>query len=107
MGAIRSQQGSAGLMARSGQADLFEKNAQPDLFSGDAAPLYRPDLDKVRARLQKLLAEARAAKAMPWEPTQLSLYQTIFPQMTDYLPADEGAQLRFSFEEELKRLKAA
>ena len=94
-------------MARSGQADLFEKNAQPDLFSGDAAPLYRPDLDKVRARLQKLLAEARAAKAMPWEPTQLSLYQTIFPQMTNYLPADEGAQLRFSFEEELKRLKAA
>jgi hypothetical protein len=104
---IRSQVGATRLMARNGQADLFDKDAQPDLFGGDAAPVYRPDLDKVRARLQKILAEARAAQAMPWEPTQLSLYQTIFPQMTDFLPEDEGAQLRFSFEEELKRLKAA
>lgn len=94
-------------MARTGQADFFEKDAQPDLFGGEALPVYRPNPDKVRARLQKILAEARAAEAMPWEPTQLSLYQTIFPQMADYLPADEGAQLRFSFEEELKRLKAA
>jgi hypothetical protein len=94
-------------MARNGQADLFDKDTQPDLFGGEAAPVYRPDLDKVRARLQKILAEARAAQAMPWEPTQLSLYQTIFPQVTDFLPEDEGAQLRFSFEEELKRFKAA
>ena len=94
-------------MAHTGQADHFEKDAQPDLFGGGAAPVYRPDLDKVRARLQKILAEARAAQAMPWEPTQLSLYRTIFPQMADYLPDDEGAQLRFSFEEELKRFEAA
>jgi hypothetical protein len=94
-------------MARNGQADLFDKDAQADLFGGETAPVYRPNLDKVRARLQKILAEARAAQAMPWEPTQLSLYRTIFPQMTDFLPEDEGAQLRFSFEEELRRLKAA
>ncbi len=94
-------------MARTGQADLFAKDEQADLFGGEAAPVYRPNLDKVRARLQKILAEARAAQAMPWEPTQLSLYRTIFPRMADYLPDDEGAQLRFSFEEELKRFKAA
>jgi hypothetical protein len=94
-------------MARSGQADFFEENAQPDLFGGEIAPVYRPNLDKVRARLEKILAEARAAQAMPWEPTQLSLYRTIFPQMADYLPKDEGAQLCFSFETELKRLDAA
>lgn len=94
-------------MARTSQADFFEKDEQPDLFGSEAAPVYRPDLDKVRARLQKILAEARAAKAMPWEPTQLSLYRTIFPQMTDFLPENEGAQLRFSFEEEVKRLEAA
>jgi hypothetical protein len=94
-------------MARNGQADFFENGAQPDLFGGETVPVYQPDLDKVRARLQKILAEARAAQAMPWEPTQLSLYQTIFPQMTDFLPKDEGAQLRFSFEEELRRFKAA
>jgi hypothetical protein len=94
-------------MTRTGQADFFDKDAQPDLFGGEAEPVYRPDLDKVRARLQKLLAEARAAQAMPWEPTQLSLYRTIFPQMTDLLPEDEGAQLRFSFETEIERLAAA
>jgi hypothetical protein len=103
---IRSQSGATRLMARNGQADLFEKDAQPDLFGGEVAPVYRPNLDKVRSRLQKILAEARAAQAMPWEPTQLSLYRTIFPQMTLFLPEDEAAQLRLSFETEIKRLAA-
>ena len=80
---------------------------QDDLFGAEPAPAYRPDPDKVRRRLEKILAEARAAQKMPWEPTTVSLYRTIFPQMADYLPEDEGAQLRFSFEEEMKRLKAA
>ena len=35
---------------------------------------------------------------MPWEPTTVSLYRTIFPQMTQWLPEEEGAQLRFEFE---------
>ncbi len=29
------------------------------------------------------------------------LYQTIFPQMTNWLPEEEGAQLRFEFEAEV------
>src|SRR5579863_9729118 len=61
-------------MARDGQADLFQEDAQPDLFGGESTPVYQPNIDKVRARLTKILAEARAAQAMPWEPTQLSLY---------------------------------
>jgi hypothetical protein len=61
----------------------------------------------VRSRLHKILAEARAAKAMPWEPTTVSLYRTIFPQMSRVLSDEEGAQLRFQFEEELARLEAA
>lgn len=36
-----------------------------------------------------------------------ALYRTIFPQMTNALPQDEGAQLRFQFDSELDRLKAA
>ncbi|MEX0753447.1 MAG: hypothetical protein WD073_11060 [Xanthobacteraceae bacterium] len=68
---------------------------------------YRPDPHKVRSRLHKILAEARAAKAMPWEPTTVSLYRAIFPQMTNWLPEEEGAQLRFAFETELARLQAA
>ena len=93
-------------MARSGQGDLFRTDEQPDLF-GDLRPAsYRPDPDKVRARLYKILTEARAARR-PWEPTRVSLYRTIFPQMTLWLPEDEGAQLRFEFETELVRLEAA
>lgn len=44
---------------------------------------------------------------MSWDASRLSLYRTIFPQMTNWLPEDEAAQLRFDFEAELARLKAA
>jgi hypothetical protein len=95
-------------MARDDQPDLFGTETQDDLFDEDAAPVaYRADPDKVRARLHRILAEARAARKLPWEPTRVSLYRTIFPQMTNWLPEDEGAQLRFEFESELARLKAA
>ena len=90
-----------------GEPELFEAEAQPDLFGAEAAPAYRPDPDKVRSRLHKILAEARAAQALPWEPTRVSLYRTIVPQMTLWLPEDEGTQLRFEFETELARLEAA
>ena len=83
------------------------KVRQGDLFGAPAVPAYRPDPDKVRSRLHKILAEVRAAKAMPWEPTTVSLYRTIFPQMTQWLPEEEGAQLRFQFDTELERLLAA
>ena len=62
---------------------------------------------QVRAWLYKILAEARVAQRRPWEPTRLSLYGTIFPQLTLWLPEDEGAQLRFEFEMELVRLEVA
>lgn len=94
-------------MARTGEPDFFEEEAQADLFGAEPAPAYRPDPDKVRARLQKILAEARAAQKLPWEPTTVSLYRTIFPQMTNWLPEEEAARLRFQFEEELARLEAA
>lgn len=94
-------------MARTSQPDMFAADMQADLFGAEPAPAYRPDPDKVRARLHKILAEARAAQAVPWEPTRLSLYRTIFPQMTLWLPEDEGKQLRFDFEAEIARLKVA
>ena len=94
-------------MAQSGQRDFFRVEEQPDLFGDSRPPPYRPDPDKVRARLHKILGEARAAQLLPWEPTRTSLYRTIFPQMTLFLPEDEGAQLRFAFEMELERLEAA
>jgi hypothetical protein len=61
----------------------------------------------VRARLHRILDEARAARTMPWDWGRASLYRTIFPQLTLWLPEEEGAQLRFAFEAELERLEAA
>ncbi len=93
-------------MAPDEQPDLF--GTQAELFDENAAPpAYSPDPDKVRARLHKILAEARAAKTLPWEPTTVSLYRTIFPQMTNWLPEEEAAQFRFEFDAEMERLKAA
>ena len=94
-------------MARNNQPDLFIAEKQSGLFEDEPERAYRADPDKVRAHLFKILGEARAAQNLPWEPTQLSLYRTIFPQMTQWLPEDEGAQLRFEFEAELVRLEAA
>ena len=94
------------MRVRNGQSDLFA--ADSDQFDDDApTPVFRADPDEVRAELYKILAEARAAKTLPWEPKQVSLYKTIFPQMTNWLPDDEAAQLRFDFESELARLNAA
>jgi hypothetical protein len=89
------------------QGDLFGKD-QPDPSDEDfETPTYYPDPDEVRAELHKILAEMRTAHSMPWDDSRAALYRTIFPQMTGCLPKDEGAQLRFAFEEELARLQAA
>jgi hypothetical protein len=95
-------------MDRAEQPSLFSPAAQPDLFGADApAPAYRPDPDKVRSRLHRILAEAQAAATMPWEPTRLSLYKTIFPEMSRFLADEEAAKLRLAFEVEIGRLQAA
>jgi hypothetical protein len=94
-------------MSTTRQGDLFG-NDQPDPSDEDhETPVYRAEPDEVRADLHRILAEARGAKTMPWDPSKLSLYRTIFPQMTNWLPEEEGAQLRFEFMAELKRLEAA
>jgi len=90
------------------QRDLFQDDEQADLFSEDRpTPEYRTDPDEVRQELYKMLAEARAAQTMPWDKRRVVLYRTIFPQMTNWLPKEEGAQLRFEFQRELARLEAA
>ena len=86
---------------------------QGDLFRSDDAsveretPTWYPDPDRVRADLQAILAQMRAATSMPWDDDRTALYRLIFPQMTGCLPEDEGAQLRFEFMTELARLEAA
>jgi len=87
------------------QLDLFGE-AEPELPGFDAAA-YRPDPDKVRAELLAVLAKARAAKTIPWDTRRTLYWRTVFPQMTNWLPDDEAAQLRFAFEAELRRQDAA
>jgi len=94
-------------MAHDLDPDHFESEAQADLFGVDSVPPYRPDADRIRARLERILAEARAAEALPWDAGRASLYRTIFPQMTLWLPEDEGAQYRLEFETEMERLQPA
>lgn len=92
-------------MARE-QFDLF--GAEPELSEEDYKPVtYRADPEEVRRELTQLLDEARGAKVFPWEARKVGLYRTIFPQMANWLPKDEAAQLCFAFEEEMKRLEAA
>ena len=92
-------------MASPRQPDLFATGAQSELFGEAETPIYRPDIDSVRAELHSLLAEVRAAQSLT--PRNASLYSTIFPQITLWLPEEEGAQLRLAFEQEMERLKAA
>ena len=91
-------------MASPRQGDLFDSHDDSDERE---TPTYYPDPDEVRAELHRMLAEARAAKELPWDASKASLYRTIFPQMTNCLPEEEAAQLRFEFDAEMARLKAA
>ena len=91
------------------QLDLFAPDREPELLDDDdyQPVVFKPNPDRVRARLHKILAEARAAETFPWTEHKTSLYRVIFPQMTGCLPEEEAAQLRFEFEAELARLEAA
>lgn len=94
-------------MASRNQLDLFGGN-EPDLFDEDAPTVYyHGDPDRVRARLHRLIAEARAADTLPWDEDSVRLYRKIVPQMVLWLPEEEAAQLCFDFEAEMRRLKAA
>lgn len=88
--------------------EAIRQQDQPDLFAGQApgpAP-WRPDPDKVRARLERILGEARAAQTVPWERSQASLYRTIVPDMTRWLPDEEAAAWRAEFDAQMARLQA-
>ncbi len=90
------------------QGDLFRSDDKPELYDDESqTPVYEADPDEVRAELHRILAEARAASTMPWDERRVSLYRTIFPQMTAALPEEEGAQLRFAFMTEMERLDKA
>lgn len=96
------------------QSDLFGGGpAQGSLFGEGEnrlqppAQSYLPDPEKVRRRLNALLETARAAERMPWPERDARMWQMVFPNMANWLPADEAAQLRLEFAHEMARLRQA
>lgn len=91
----------------------FEPEGQLSLFGAGEDRMqvtttrFVPDPEAVRARLHNLLAMARGANVMPWPEHDARMWQTVFPQMANWLPDDEADQLRFEFVREMERLKAA
>ncbi len=88
------------------QLDLFG-DGQQEIPGLEERGVYRADPDEVRAELLRVLAKVRAAQSFPWDARRTLYWRTVFPQMTNWLPDDEAAQLRFEFETEIKRLDAA
>jgi hypothetical protein len=98
------------------QHDLFGQPtgpAQGSLFGvGEdrlqaPAQSFTPDPETIRQRLRLLLDKARGAHAMPWSDRDARMWQTVFPQMANWLPDEEADQMRFEFTREMDRLKAA
>ena len=86
--------------------DLFGES-EPELPGIESGAVYRADPHEVRAELLRVLAKVRAARSLPWDARRTLYWRTVFPQMTNWLPEDEAAQLRFDFETEMRRLDAA
>jgi hypothetical protein len=90
--------------------DLFGyRDPQRDLFAGET-PQQRKIIDfpsEARARLLKVLSEARAAATLPWSERDARKWEILFPQMAEWLPDDEANQLCFEFAQELERLRNA
>ena len=94
--------------------DLFGGgSAQGSLFgAGDdrLQPVRQPtvpDPDSVRTRLKALIEKVRSSEKMPWTERDAQMWQTVFPNMSKWLPNDEANQLCLVFAKEMERLKAA
>ena len=60
--------------------------------------------ETIRAKMLKLIGEARSAKHSPWPRRQVRTHMVMFPYMAEWLPKDEGEQLLLEFREEMRRL---
>jgi hypothetical protein len=60
---------------------------------------------EVREELTALLALAQASRdTAPWDSRTHRFHQVVFPQMANWLPADEADALRRQFSAELERI---
>ncbi|MFN7400267.1 MAG: hypothetical protein ACK5SX_14710 [Sandaracinobacter sp.] len=90
-------------VAGDGQISMFGEGE--GRIPSPVAPDIMPDPNRVRRKLHVLLETARRAERMPWEPRKARMWQTVFPQMANWLPDEERDQLRFEFAQEMERLQ--
>lgn len=77
-----------------------------DLGDARVAAPYEPDRDEIRAELVKILEAARAAtEQSPWDSRTLMYHKVVFPQMSRWLPEDEGQRLCEAFATEIGRIE--
>ncbi|MGJ3230533.1 MAG: hypothetical protein ACFE0P_01900 [Oceanicaulis sp.] len=88
-------------MFDSAQGSLFGEGE--DRMQAPAADT-RPDPDRLRIRLNKIITKAREAETMPWSEREVRMWRKIFPNMVSWLPEDEGRRLLAEFTAELDRL---
>ena len=77
--------------------------AQLDMFAGEspAQASAVADPERVRRKLDLLLAEANDAGTHGLPQARRRLMETIVPQMTRWLPDEEAEQVRRAFREAL------
>ena len=97
--------GAGALMNRS---DTSNGHEQGDLFGGAPVQAHRPEPERVRRRIDRILAELRAEESLQdWPCGRVSFFRMVFPKLTCWLPEDEAARLVSEFEAEMARLEAA
>ncbi|MFN7237784.1 MAG: hypothetical protein ACK5VL_08715 [Brevundimonas sp.] len=62
---------------------------------------------RARAKLTRVLEQARAADRLPWDERNTRMWRTVFPQMAQWLPAEEAERMKAEFVGELDRLTRA
>ena len=93
----------AGSWMATSQQDALDR--QGDLFDAESAEARRPDPERVRRRIDGILAELRGEiSARHWEFGRASFLRMAFPGLTRWLPGDEAARLESEFEREMARL---
>lgn len=91
-------------MAMTEQFNLFGEGA--DRLQAPVRPVETHET-RCRAKLTRVLETARVAQTMPWDERNARMWQTVFPQMAQWLPDDEAERMRAEFTREMERLRAA
>jgi hypothetical protein len=82
------------------QLSLFPEPSQA------ASPV--PTVDDVRARFEQMLGRLRAATSdLPFTDRELAYWETVTPQMANWLPQDEREAVCIEFSDHISRLSRA